>query len=227
MRWKRKQLDDSLPKRPPKTREINYDFAKDKLIQVGEVNVVTANRKLRRDERKALEHLKEHLQKTWHRSYHEAILMQRITLRQIDFAYHYARLGFNHDAKEKAYDLAGYNILHGDTKKREMADKLLAKPNIQKLVKLFEIEQRAKMKLSIEEVVAAFQDIAGKALDVGDFTNANRAMENLAKYLGMFIERKEIVHTKVSSREELDQRIAYLTRVVQEAPPLEDKLRLN
>ena len=84
------------------------------------------------------------------------------------------------------------------------------------------------MKINIEDVVKWFNDIATAAMQTGDFTNANRAMENLAKYLGMFVDKKEIVHRTVHSKEELDTRIGELTAILREAEPdLERKLRIN
>jgi hypothetical protein len=65
-------------------------------------------------------------------------------------------------------------------------------------------------------------------MQTGDFTNANRAMENLAKYLGMFIERKEVKHKTIHSREELDTRISELTSILKESEPdIERKLRIH
>jgi hypothetical protein len=84
------------------------------------------------------------------------------------------------------------------------------------------------MKINIEDVVKWFNDIATAAMQTGDFTNANRAMENLAKYLGMFVDKKEITHRTVHSKEELDTRIGELTAILREAEPdLERKLRIN
>ena len=65
-------------------------------------------------------------------------------------------------------------------------------------------------------------------MQTGDFTNANRAMENLAKYLQMFTERKEVTHRVVHSKEELDTRIAELSRVLKEVEPdIEARIRIN
>lgn len=84
------------------------------------------------------------------------------------------------------------------------------------------------MKINVEDVVKWFNDIATAAMSTGDFTNANRAMENLAKYLQMFVERKEVTHRVVNSKEELDTRISELTAILKEAEPdLERKLRIN
>jgi hypothetical protein len=53
-------------------------------------------------------------------------------------------------------------------------------------------------------------------------------MENLAKYLGMFVDKKEIIHKTIHSKEELDTRIGELTAILREAEPdLERKLRIN
>ena len=66
------------------------------------------------------------------------------------------------------------------------------------------------------------------AMGSGDYTNANRAMENLAKYLQMFTERKEVTHRVIHSKEELDTRIAELSRVLKEVEPeIESRLRIN
>jgi RNAse (barnase) inhibitor barstar len=44
----------------------------------------------------------------------------------------------------------------------------------------------------------------------------------------MFVERKEITHRTVHSREELDTRIKELTSVLQEADAeIEDRIRIN
>lgn len=84
------------------------------------------------------------------------------------------------------------------------------------------------MKINVEDVVKWFNDIATAAMQTGDFTNANRAMENLAKYLGMFVDKKEIIHKTIHSKEELDTRIGELTAILREAEPdLERKLRIH
>jgi acyl carrier protein phosphodiesterase len=129
--------------------------------------------------------------------------------------------------KSLAMRLAGYKYTSPiDTVKE--ANVILRKPFADDLIKFFEMEEKAKMRISVEDVVRWFNDIATEAMKSGDYTNANRAMENLAKYLGMFVERKEITHKAVYSREELDARIAELTAVLKEAEPeIERKLRIN
>ena len=53
-------------------------------------------------------------------------------------------------------------------------------------------------------------------------------MENLAKYLQMFVEKKEITHRTIHSQEELDTRISELTAILKEAEPeIERRLSIN
>ena len=123
--------------------------------------------------------------------------------------------------------LAGYDTVNPAVL-LAMANNNLSIPHFNDLVTAFEIEEKARMKINVEDVVRWFNDIATQAMGSGDFTNANRAMENLAKYLGMFIERKEITHKSVHSKEELDTRISELTAILKEAEPdIERKLRIH
>jgi hypothetical protein len=109
-----------------------------------------------------------------------------------------------------------------------MANRMLVVPEFHELISAFEIEEKARMKISVQEVVKWFNDIATQAMASGDFTNANRAMENLAKYLQMFVDKKEITHRTIHSKEELDTRIKELTTVLREADSeIEERLRLN
>ncbi len=105
---------------------------------------------------------------------------------------------------------------------------ILRKPGAAELLAILEQEEKLKMKITVEEVVAWFKKIADAAMETGDLTNANRSMENLAKYLQMFTERKIIEHRNVTSREQLDARIEELTQVLKEAEPeIESKLRIH
>ena len=84
------------------------------------------------------------------------------------------------------------------------------------------------MKINVEDVVAWFHKIATAAMEDGDYTNANRSMESLAKYLGMFVERKEITHKTIHSKEELDVRIAEYQRILAEGrSEIDAKLTIN
>jgi hypothetical protein len=123
--------------------------------------------------------------------------------------------------------LAGYDSVNPAVL-LSLANKNLSIPHFHDLVTAFEIEEKARMKINVEDVVKWFNDIATQAMGSGDFTNANRAMENLAKYLGMFVEKKEITHRTIHSKEELDTRISELTAILREAEPeIERKLKIH
>lgn len=68
---------------------------------------------------------------------------------------------------------------------------LLSEPAVESAITEMLRERRAKQKLTTDLVIKAFLRIAHKAEDEGNFGNALRAWENLARYLGMFVERSE------------------------------------
>ena len=165
------------------------------------------------------------LEQTWQTVKANALNFQRFSPKQIEFARQYAKNG--RSSKPAAMRAAGYDYGHPEDA-RKAAVKFLRLPYMDDLIAAFEMEEKARMKINVEDVVAWFNRIATAAMDTGDFTNANRAMENLAKYLGMFVEKKEITHKTIYSREDLDTRIAELTAILKEAEPeIERKLRIN
>lgn len=84
------------------------------------------------------------------------------------------------------------------------------------------------MGLRVEDVATYFAKIADTAMEQGDFTNANRAMENYGKFLGMFVERKEVTHKTVHNKAELDARIRELQMVIsEEQETIAKKLAIN
>lgn len=179
----------------------------------------------RHEQVQALKDIKGYMRETWQKMLPDIETYKRLTPKQVEFARQYALNG--RTSARKALEAAGYEYKEAPIA-RARARELLTREPIQKLVAAFEIEEKARMKINVEDVVKWFNDIAMAAMDSGDFTNANRAMENLAKYLGMFVEKKEILHKTVQSKEELDTRIAELTAILREAEPdIERKLRIN
>ena len=169
--------------------------------------------------------LKESLRESWAALKDKAQEFSKFSAKQHQFARHFALNGRTN--KLAAMRLAGYDSDNPEIL-RKLAVKNLAKSGMEDLIKAYEFEEKARMKLCVEDVVKWFQDIATAAMETQDFTNANRAMENLAKYLQMFVERKEVTHRVIQSKEELDTRIAELTRVLRDsAPEIEAKLRIN
>ena len=67
-----------------------------------------------------------------------------------------------------------------------------------------------------EKVLKRFDEIYQKALDEQDFTNATRSMENIAKHLGMYVERSEqrIGSLDGMKTEDIDKDISKLADVV-------------
>lgn len=67
----------------------------------------------------------------------------------------------------------------------------LAEPAVELAVTTLLRERRAKQKLTVDLVVKSFLRIANAAEAESNWANALRAWENLARYLGMFVERSE------------------------------------
>jgi len=194
-------------------------------IQLREMNIHKPARGIRKENVDAIRKLKEHLRETWQANWDKISKIKRLRPKQVEFARQYALNGRTN--KSAAMRLAGYDSAnHGVL--ISMANENLSIPYFNDLITAFEIEEKARMKINVEDVVKWFNDIATQAMASGDFTNANRAMENLAKYLGMFVEKKEITHRTIHSKEELDTRISELTAILKEAEPdIERKLRIH
>ena len=193
--------------------------------ELRELNIHKPGHGIRAENVKAIRNLKEHLRETWQASWDKINKIKRLTPKQVEFARQYAINGRTN--KCGAMRLAGYDSVNPSVL-LTLANKNLSLPNFNDLVTAFEIEEKARMKINVEDVVKWFNDIATQAMASGDFTNANRAMENLAKYLGMFVEKKEITHRTIHSKEELDTRISELTAILKEAEPdIERKLRIH
>jgi hypothetical protein len=193
--------------------------------ELRELNIHQPKRVVTKQHVEAIRSIKDQLRETWQSHWDKVERFKNLTPKQVEFARQYAINGRTNKcgaARLAGYDSGNYNIL------LRIANRNLAIPHFHDLVTAFEIEEKARMKISVQEVVEWFQRIAAAAMETGDYANANRAMENLAKYLQMFVERKEITHRTVHSREELDTRIKELTSVLQEADAeIEDRIRIN
>lgn len=193
--------------------------------ELRELNIHQPKRAVTKQHVDAIRSIKDQLRETWQSHWDKVERFKNLTPKQVEFARQYAINGRTNKcgaARLAGYDTNNYNIL------LRIANKNLGLPHFHDLVTAFEIEEKARMKINVDDVVKWFNDIATAAMQTGDFTNANRAMENLAKYLQMFTERKEVTHRVVHSKEELDTRIAELSRVLKEVEPdIEARLRIN
>jgi hypothetical protein len=183
--------------------------------QLRELNIHVPVGSLRSQKNVAnMKQLKSFMRETWATMCEQMDDFKRFSVKQINFARFYAKQGRTN--KTLAAKRAGYDSNNDDVILK-IANSNLRAPYMEELISAFEFEEKVRMKITVEEVVTWFNKIAMAAMDSGDYANANRAMENLGKYLGMFIERKEITHKAVHNREELDARIVELTRVLKDS----------
>ena len=222
---RKRKMKRIYDKRPANSRPSQKDRSAAYARELKKLNIHKPTGTLTAKDVKTMKDLQKHLRETWHTIYANANNFRYFTPKQIEFARQYAINGRTN--KSQAMRLAGYDTGNPD-KLVKMANINLRKPHMDELITAFELEEKARMKINVEDVVQWFNRIATSAMETGDFTNANRAMENLAKYLGMFVEKKEITHKTIYSREDLDTRIAELTAILKEAEPeIERKLRIN
>lgn len=223
--YRKKKMQRIFKKRTSKQHPSQADRSMMYARELKKLNVHKPTGTLTAKDVKVMNDLKKYLRETWKNFCAGANNFRYFTAKQIEFARQYAINGRTN--KSQAMRLAGYDTGNPDMLIK-LANQNLRKPHMDELITAFELEEKARMKINVEDVVQWFNRIATSAMETGDFTNANRAMENLAKYLGMFVERKEITHKTVHSKEELDTRIAELTAILREAEPdIERKLRIN
>jgi len=205
-------------KRKRQARRADQEFLKT-------VNIQKPIGRVKQKDVKILRELKDEFKHTWERIAAKFDNFKYFSERQIKFAKYYAQNG--RTSILNASIRAGYVSKHAPTHINNM--KITMKmAGFEELIQAFEFEEKAKLKIEISDVVKWFHDIATAAMASGDFTNANRSMESLAKYLGMFIERREVTHRVVQNKQELDDRIAELTAVLREAEPeIEARLRTH
>lgn len=169
--------------------------------------------------------LKELLRQTWERNWDNMQNWSRLSDRQINFAREYAISGRR--GKARAAQRAGYKS-QGEQDLINCANANLRTPFFDELIQAFEIEEKARMGLKIQDVADWYEKIATAALEAGDFSAANRAMELYGKYLGMFVEKKEITHKTLYTKDEVNSRIAELSAILKESEPdIAAKLTIN
>ena len=90
-----------------------------------------------------------------------------------------------------AYKAAGYapGKNHSDTRRR--ASTLLKRPKIEQRIDDLREVALDRMAWSADHVLQRLDEVYQHSLSNGDYTNANRSVENVAKHLGMFVDRSE------------------------------------
>jgi len=135
----------------------------------------------------------------------------RLSPMQYKFAYEFIETG---DAYQ-AYMNAGYSV--GDKKPfliRGKAKELLQTPKVAAFVNYIRDKTMEKLVVKVEDIIEKFMTTYNQAMDSGDFTNANRALENLGKHLGMFVERSLVEQKITMSADELDREIARYQTII-------------
>lgn len=176
--------------------------------------------------RKAYQEFKNYLGETWAQQRHMIENQPRWTPRQVEFARLWAangRKGILKCMRDAGYKTENDGALYQD------GQRLLARDDVQQLINAFELEEKAKVVLTVSEVAEYLKKIADAAFDAGDFANANRSMENLGKHLGMFVEKKEVTHRVIHSREELDAKIIEYQEILENEvlPAVDETLKLT
>lgn len=95
----------------------------------------------------------------------------------------------------------------------EQASFLLARKDIKDYI-MGEMVPIDGANVTAKDVTKQFVKIAKDAHYKGDFANANRAIENVAKILGLFVDKKEIKKV-VENEDDLDETIEQLNNVIQ------------
>lgn len=111
----------------------------------------------------------------------------------------------------RAYKEAGYYIGKGQFWYMDAKEQLKS-PKIERALAGMIEEQKQKMRVDIQDVIDGFLATYNNATAQNDFTNANRSLENLAKYLGMYTGKGENIK-KTQDTDELKKDIERLAHV--------------
>ena len=71
----------------------------------------------------------------------------------------------------------------------------LRNEKIQARIDEYQKEAIRKISWTKEKVLEKIGEVYSNSINDGDFTNANRAMENIAKHLGMFVDLSKVEQT--------------------------------
>lgn len=90
-----------------------------------------------------------------------------------------------------AYKAAGYKEGKNLNDTRRRAASLLKNPKIDERIRDIREEAIKKMAWSADRVLDRLDEVYQHSLSNGDYSNANRSIEAVAKHLGMFVDRTE------------------------------------
>ena len=124
------------------------------------------------------------------------------------------------DAKQALLDAGYAPVKRTDTgemdasKTVKRAHQYLSNPKVRAYIETLREEVVEKVAWTAEKVMDKMYQTYMRATDAEDYTNANRAMEAIAKHLGMFIDKKEIKQELSHLSENADEDIQKLADVI-------------
>ena len=133
---------------------------------------------------------------------------QALSKKHEDFVRAFLQTGDAAEAYKRAFNTS--------SRARQRGDKLLESMHIQARLDQFRGALKKIMAWDINKVLTGFEEIYHEAKDNGDYTNANRSLEQVGKHLGMFVERiehKQLVK-HLSDGKNIDDEIKELANVV-------------
>ena len=97
----------------------------------------------------------------------------------------------SHGDEAKAYVAAGYNPDKTEARTRVKARVIMKNEKILERIKEYQEEALTKITWTKEKVLENLAKVHNEAMRDGDYTNANKSMEHIAKHLGMFVDKVE------------------------------------
>ena len=129
--------------------------------------------------------------------------MEGLTPKQEAFAFAFVELGNGHKAYERAYNAGKMSQGSIDTE----ASELLRHPRIAHRVLELRAAAATETVLDLSYVINGFKNIyeqCSEGID-RDPTGANKALENIGKLLGLYVEHKVVKNLNVNVRADMDR----------------------
>lgn len=120
---------------------------------------------------------------------------EQLTDKELAFVHEYSK-DWN---KKQAAIRAGY----AEETAAELGFEIANKPHVSAAVRKIQNDRAKKLELSVEWTVDQFYDLYQTARNIGDFKNATKALENIAKILGAYLKDNEQKHG-IKSQAEAD-----------------------
>lgn len=135
-----------------------------------------------------------------------------LSVMQEAFCQHYAATGDAYTSFVKA----GYRAPDPEAGKAD-ARHFLRSRRIQRRIGEIKEQMLEEQKVTVQKIVDNFMTVYGKCVDDADYANANRALENVGKYLGMFVEQKKITVSPFTASGDRDSMISDIKRLADAA----------